>query len=206
MTELKHRVFYLRANADIQRLMGTYSSLFAGGCFSKIVELFSNEQEDVRAVMPWGVYEGYSGLERLYTGLLKQLYCGDRDVLRPKVIGSHALNTPVISVAEDGATAKGLWYSPGVITAPDEAGELSSYWTWQKIGCDFIYENDAWKIWHMRCFELLTSSLERDWTEKQRKPYENAVVGRFPPDRPGDGAAETIPPQPYRTFSDTFPY
>lgn len=206
MAELKHRVFYLKANAEIQYLMGTYSSLFTGGCFPQIVALFSNEQNDVRAVMPWGIYEGYSSVERLYSGLLKQLYCGERDVLRQKVIGSHSLNTPVISVAEDGATAKGLWFSPGAITIPDDAGNLVSFWTWQKIGCDFIYENDTWKIWHLRCYELVTSSLDMDWTAAQNKPYESAVVVRFKPDRPLDTAEEPVPPQPYRTFTDTFPY
>lgn len=65
----------------------------------------------------------------------------------------HTQETPVIEVAGDGKTAKGLWYSIGqsVRGTVDADGNTSvgTGWMWEKYGVDFIKEDGKWKIWHL---------------------------------------------------------
>jgi hypothetical protein len=65
----------------------------------------------------------------------------------------HTQETPVIEVAGDGKTAKGIWYSIGLAVrgSVDESGNSSvgTGWMWEKYGVDFINEDGKWKIWHL---------------------------------------------------------
>jgi len=65
----------------------------------------------------------------------------------------HTQETPVIEVAGDGKTAKGIWYSIGLAVrgSVDESGKtsVSTGWMWEKYAVDFINENGEWKIWHL---------------------------------------------------------
>lgn len=60
----------------------------------------------------------------------------------------HVTTTAIIEVAEDGQTAKGFWYSPGMIA---ETGQNANS-IWEAYGCDFVKEDGEWKIWHLHMF------------------------------------------------------
>jgi hypothetical protein len=203
MASLDARVFWLSANAELQRIMAAYSNYLSGGQFTKIVQMFSNEQDDVRAEMLWGIYDGYESIQRLYCGLYRQVLCGGKEEkLLPGVLAVHGVNTPLIAVARDGATAKGLWVSPGLCTlrSPEGRNGLQSYWSWQRIGCDFIYENERWKIWHLHHFTLFTTPYEQSWTEEVPLPVMQGLPKALGPDRPTNREAIPQPPMPYDTF------
>lgn len=203
MDTLEARVFRLKANAELQRIMAAYCNYLSGAQFEKILTLFSNEQEDVRVQTLWGVYEGYTSLGRLYCGLMRELLCGGGDALLPGVLNVYGVNTPTISVAEDGQTARGLWVGPGMATVKDDNGPngLQSYWVWQKLGADFVYENDAWKIWHLHVYDLFTTPFEVSWVENCDAYSAPIFHGKFAPDRAGEPDAKPLPPVPYTTFS-----
>lgn len=65
----------------------------------------------------------------------------------------HTQETPVIEVAGDGKTAKGIWYSIGLAVrgSVDDNGNtsISTGWMWEKYAVDFAYEDGEWKIWHL---------------------------------------------------------
>ncbi len=65
----------------------------------------------------------------------------------------HTQETPVIEVAGDGKTAKGIWYSIGLAVRGSvaEGGSTSTntQWMWEKYAVDFIKEDGKWKIWHL---------------------------------------------------------
>ncbi len=142
----------------------------------------------------------------------------------------HTQETPVIEVAGDGKTAKGIWYSIGLAVrgSVDESGNTSvaTGWMWEKYGVDFIREDGEWKIWH------LINLMDQGPAESQgRDGHAQAPGGPGgpPPGGPGGGPGEqgddeeqvtghfswsptAVPridppfPEPYYTFSETFSY
>jgi len=60
----------------------------------------------------------------------------------------HVTTTAIIEIAEDGKTAKGFWYSPGMIAESGQTGNT----IWEAYGVDFVKEGDEWKMWHLHMF------------------------------------------------------
>ncbi len=64
---------------------------------------------------------------------------------------NHLTTSPVIEVAEDGLSAKGLWYTPGFINGHCSAnGKLRSQALWERYGGDFILEDGKWVYTNLR--------------------------------------------------------
>lgn len=59
------------------------------------------------------------------------------------------LMSPLIEVARDGKTAKGMWYCPGVDTQSEADGQMHLCWHYVRYAVDFIMEDGQWKIWHL---------------------------------------------------------
>jgi hypothetical protein len=59
----------------------------------------------------------------------------------------HILPTGVVEVAEDGLTAKGVWYSPGMIIQ-GSGSNISGTWIYETYAMDFVKEDGVWRIWH----------------------------------------------------------
>jgi hypothetical protein len=79
----------------------------------------------------------------------------------------HTNTTPVIEVAGDGKTAKGIWYSPGMGLNPHVQGDgvsVGSTFFWEKYGADFIKEDGVWKMWHCQMWYDFTPSLPSSMT------------------------------------------
>ena len=58
------------------------------------------------------------------------------------------ITTPVIEIAGDGKTAKGIWNIQGSDNDITEYGALS-YWNIGYLCIDFQKVEDEWKIWHL---------------------------------------------------------
>jgi hypothetical protein len=131
----------------------------------------------------------------------------------------HTLTTPVIEVAGDRETAKAVWISPGLVTAP-AGGKLQAFWHWDRYAIDFIREDGAWKIWHFWVGKEFSTPYERSWVDDyfQAPGIKLEDVPGFP--KPNAPSVTTYhgyspfeppklvprPPEPYRTFSETFSY
>ena len=137
----------------------------------------------------------------------------------------HTLTTPIIEVAGDGKTAKGMWYSPGIFIGATKGtdGKSGGIYFYEKYGVDFIKEGDQWKIWHIQMFYDYTGPLEHGVADVpvggagiKEAGETKAVDPRMKQDKanpnPYPGWSPTrIPimiatPAPYYTFSDTFTY
>jgi len=84
--------------------------------------------------------------------MVSKLYPEIENVKENEGIGSmimHTLTTPIIEVAGDGRTAKGMWYSPGQVTEIGSDGKPIAMWMWEKYGVDFVKEGGKWKLWHI---------------------------------------------------------
>ena len=108
------------------------------------------------------IYESYgSGHERTWLESAKS-YCEENgidisDMTDEEIVETyggvgqlllHVTTTAIIEVAEDGNTAKGYWYSPGMIA---ESGQSANS-IWEAYGADFIKENGEWKMWHLHMY------------------------------------------------------
>jgi hypothetical protein len=134
----------------------------------------------------------------------------------------HTLASPVIEVAGDGKTAKGVWMSPGHETNRNETtGKLQAWWCWSKYGCDFVKEDGVWKLWHYHVYRVFRTPFEKSWVEYNElemtgtdKKRREGQFGK--PDLPTtydhpyskDTLPELVPepPVPYETFDPAKAY
>lgn len=161
---LEQRIAKMEAVHEIQNLMGRYSFWHSANMHKECETLFALDTPDVRAEMMWGVYEGAEGIRRCYSGFH---VWADGDPTGK--MHMHTLTTPVIEVASDLETARGVWVSPGHETGPDFHNPGSTHpvanWAWCKYGCDFVLENGVWKIWHLHVFGLFMAPYNASWVE-----------------------------------------
>lgn len=135
----------------------------------------------------------------------------------------HTNTTPVIEIAGDGKTAKGIWYSPGMgLMTNIENGKVGVRGTffWEKYGGDFVLEDGQWKIWHLQMAYDFTPSLDDKWLDFDKVGMAEAGErdGEMPPgfSKPEYSYPAYSPerpsiiypkfPEPYYTFDDTFSY
>jgi len=87
-------------------------------------------------------------------------------------LGINMNTTPIIEVAGDGKTARGVWFSPGIVMnytgKKDKDGNEFAQGTYyfEKYGADFVKEDGEWKIWHIQMYRDFTPSVgsESKWT------------------------------------------
>ena len=109
---------------EVANVMNRYEWYLPAGQYDELVELFAKKTPGVRAeIGSWGLYEGTAGVKRLFgKGGLHEYLQGKTGALKPGVLFSQTNTTPVIEIAGDGKTAKGVWYCPGHGTGPGGAG------------------------------------------------------------------------------------
>lgn len=89
----------------------------------------------------------------------------------------HTNTTPIIEVAGDGKTAKGVWYSPGVGLMARISGNQAnagSVFFWEKYGGDFVLEDGRWKIWHLQMAYDFTPGFPAEMTARLTVTAEGA--------------------------------
>jgi hypothetical protein len=218
--DLALQIERVRARGEIENLMGRYSFNHTAGMHAQCVDLFAMKTPGLHVEMVWGVYNGPEGIRKLYPGFHAW---SDGNGIGKMFI--HTMTTPVIEVAGDGMTAKGVWVSPGSETMQpgnDLTLEPKGRWSWIKYGADFIKEEGQWKIWHMHVYGLFSSDPDKSWVDEkfnaeQVQGYRNKLPKEFQPDAPPttrlwkyqkDVKPELVPvpPKPYLHFDPATAY
>jgi len=144
----------------------------------------------------------------------------------PGKLTFHYVTTPLIEVAGDGQTAKGLWVMSGVESgltdleaaklAPDFMFEKDvlvdgkKVWMHEvlvKYGVDFLKQDGEWKIWHFHCFEIARSPHGLGWipfaAKSQNNPFSDDLMyfgeNGKPVFMPKPDGPVTMRNNPYRT-------
>jgi hypothetical protein len=221
--DLKREVERLSAAREIENLVNRYTYKLMAAEFDSLKEFFALKTPGLRIeIGPSGVFEGAEGIERFYV-------LAENKHFRPPSPGGLTQDyntTPIIEVAEDGQTAKGLWYTPGINTGVgpfgrDPEGKLQAEWFYQKRAFDFVKEDGEWKIWHYHAYVIFTCTFYTSWADVT-EDYVNRSFGwpedeECKPDKPttyhkpyyaGTYEVEYVPkaPEPYKTWKDTFSY
>lgn len=209
----------LQAFEDCRNLMGAYATCWSDNRTEDIAGMFA-EREDCSLEMPWGRYDGKKGVVRCFTEDHLDVRRGDNKTWLNGAYSMHFETTPLIEVAGDGQTARGVFISHGFETyatrnrREDYRGR--TFWHWGKLGVDFILEDGQWKFWHFRLCPLVFTEYGKSWEE--HKKYDGFGRKNSPAiDGPGPhpvyewSAGELVPrdmpglPEPYGTFAEVAP-
>jgi hypothetical protein len=177
----EHEIAKITAAQDVENLINNYEYYSEAGRWEDVTALFAMNTHDVRSeILNWGVFEGPKGIMSLYLGICKtDSKTADGSGMKPgyMIVNSHT--TPVIEVAQDGQTAKGLWIVFGVAATPPAC---EARWHWLKLAADFIKEKSGWRIWHFHLYGIFETTYDKSW-DKPGKHYlsDIAPANRKPP-------------------------
>lgn len=195
---------------EIQNIMGRYAYLtMAAAEEERRYTLFAEKAKGVRVYFgEQGYFEGkgQDPPKRAWVGMIKGPNDGRMSI--------HAPICPVIEVAADGKTAKGVWLGLGLLAMKNQATEPTGAWEWDKYGVDFIKEDGKWKIWHFHIYRLLHGwGIDEKWVEQFKKPepsFGMKMDGPAIDDNPfRPNTVQRLvpkPPEPYETWNKTTMY
>lgn len=228
LKDLRARAASADIRSHIENLASAYSALMPMCKDDEIIALFS-AREDVRAEMPWGIYDGPEGIRRLYT---KSFPAHDAIERRTNEQHLQPVYSLVVEVAEDEQTARALWMSTGIRMGKtaDETTEdylkwkhVKAYWSGETYAADFIFENGEWKFWHLHVYNIYLTDYYISYAKPESGQETNAVrppflsyiktTGDAAPDRPASSewhydknavfaAGQPSVPEAYKTFAD----
>lgn len=212
-TRFEDRLQRLEDVREIENLMAKYAYLHTAGMHEETAALFAQKTPGVRVeISPIGRWNGPEGVYKVMVKFHKFIGVG-----KPGHLCVHPQTTPLIQVAGDGKTAKGVWMSPGLETRKDEdTGTFLGLWVWGHYGVDFVKENGKWRFWHFHAYAFLATPYDQSWTE----PIDRSALEMLPddikPDVPNDYYAMytttseirylPVPPEPYETFDENTAY
>ncbi len=193
--------------------------------------------EDVCLTVNDGAYKGAAAVEGYYKAieertkleskLIQKKYPtrlgekSDEEIYGAGVMDMKAIVAPVIEVAGDNKTAKGLWTVNGMNTKLTPGGQVSD-WERGYVGADFIRENDEWKVWHLIYVQDLDHASGYSWEEPEpvfeddpiyaevrnfsfpEPNVKKVVYEKYYANRPL--YAPPAYPEAYDTFAETFSY
>lgn len=222
---------------EIQNLVGRYAydELFKrqGVMFEK----YWTKSSEPELVLNNGGYRGAGAVSGWYaayaanTGKISELvrdlfpdYLGKKSRQELNGVGTcdvASMFCPVIEIAEDGNTAKGVWAAWHSDNEVYEYGPYS-YYDYGYLAADFVREDGEWRFWHLREISDLRVPMGTQFTEPWSVPgvrpgFEAIAELKLPePTHPFTVRApysterRTEPlvrlPEPYETFDGTFSY
>jgi hypothetical protein len=237
MDKLEYLVERWEDQRTIKNLMGKYVNCLLLNRQGEIFDRFFSQRGDVCLTFNGGSYLGPEAVQGYFSALVERNRLAAKLLQQrlPEQLGGKSeeeiygvgpfhvqpLTAPVIEVAEDGETAKGLWFSMGCNAEVTTRGPEAS-WTWGYFAVDFVYEGDDWKIWHLQHLNDVDSLCGQSWG-RAVTPYPEEpgfeALGDFamPPYTVEETVrsyyqvgekTQPVPriPEPYGTFSETFSY
>jgi hypothetical protein len=208
--------------------------MYEGGEYERMLSLFAQHTDGVTAEMAvFGQAQGLDGARKVIVEFWQNQYKRHEAEMRKRwpedanetgrngILDLQALSSPVIEVADDLKTAKGMWYAPTIATEFHPGDDIpSGHNVWLKFAVDFIMEDGKWKIWHYHILPSFNTVVGKSWVEGSLAMED--MLKSMPPDAmpPALGpvtayhaysvheppANDPRPPEPYRTFDETFSY
>jgi len=238
---LSERINRAVAATTCEKIMSLHCLYHAGGIHREEIEEFWTKREDCTWSHNFGQMDNKTNYIECYADeqeanavqIYEQVVPIYPEVSKVKdrraliEVAMHLLASPVIEVAEDGQSAKGLWYTPGCIFStlnPQKAKE--GMWMWERYGADFILENNKWVYLNLKvCCDMAgmmdadnwpfmedSGEPQSDKEEDSSKPDSSDVSVGIPGPLHYVLSNTQVPqerpyiPQPYRTFKETYSY
>jgi hypothetical protein len=165
LQEMQLELARQRSHFELTNLMGRYQYLHTGGQMNLIGrELFAYDLPDARCEYgPLGVFGPEKSLA--FFDAMTEAFTAGKGQCSPGLLELHQITTPVLEVAGDNQTAKGLWMSTGaILMLHDSDAEEGRSFTWDsgKYAVDFIRTEQGWKIWHLHVCDLWRTPFDED--------------------------------------------
>jgi hypothetical protein len=171
---------------EIKNLMGKYANLLILNRDDEIYDmLWSKSRADTAFGVNEGWYAGADSVKRRYLARyeknraiasmlgerLSSRFGGRRgdELYGVGVFRSMPVSCPIIKIASDGRTAKGLWVCQGSAADMYPYGPAAR-WIWGYYDVVFIREEDGWKIWRLKWLEELSARCGTDWGSPEETP------------------------------------
>lgn len=162
----------LEAYQEIQNQMGRMIAAFNFREAENVLSFFALDCPDVSLeVADEGVFEGAEAVSTIVRETVGA-------PLKPGEMTDIQLTTPIIEVAEDGQSARAVWWCPGAGSIVEErptaasagsptapAQDPRAVWLWGDIAVDFVRTGDCWKIRHLHYFRVIKCAYEKGWVE-----------------------------------------
>ena len=161
--DVLHMADVVEDTTKIANIMGAYTFLTCYRQFDRQFESWSKNEPTL--TLNNGKYVGYEAVKGFFVDYNNEQTKWANEVMRglyPEELGGKSdeeiwavgsntvltMTSPIIEVAFDGQTAKGLWYVFGETTEVYSKGPKAA-WNFGKCAVDFIKEDGQWKIWRV---------------------------------------------------------
>lgn len=136
-----------------------YINFYSEQHIDGVMAQFTTTQPDVSLeIGEKGCLKGLDAI-RAYFGYMPKI------AARPGAIIYHYVDTQVVTIAEDGKTAKLTCLAPGFDA---DAKSLTQNWVYGKYYADLVREeNGEWKLWHVRWFRNFEAPMMIGWLKNQ---------------------------------------
>jgi hypothetical protein len=178
--QLREQLALLEARAQrledinaIKRLQRSYGYYLDEGQWSDLADLFAADA--TLEIGKDGVYRGRERIREYFRTL-----GNGRDGLAPGQLNEHLQVMPVITLAEDGRSARGTWRA--VILAGQLGKE--AWWSEGPYENQYVKEDGVWKIAGLRWFQTLWVPYEGGWAHHADANGARFVGDRLQPDAP----------------------
>jgi len=178
----KQRIEDSNAIKRLQRAFGFYMS---EGQWQQVADLFA-----ANATLEFGRDGVYSGKERILAWL--QAWSGTDNGLREGQLNEFFQLMPVVTLAEDGTTAKARWRG---IMLLGQLGE-QALWGEGPYENEYVKEAGVWKLARLRWFQTIVVPYEGGWARHEDFNKGIWVSATLPADAP--------PTAPYGSWPETF--
>jgi len=176
ITEYRERIKGLEARAqrvkdgnDIKRLQRIFGYYFDRGLWDEIKDLFSDN-----ATLEYardGVYKGKDKIGKYFYAL-----GGNKSGLREGRLNEHFQLMPVITLSDDGLTAKGRWRD---LSLQGQYGK-TAFWG----EGPYVKEDGVWKISKLCWYQTVLVPYEGGWAKNEDANQGIYVSGALKPDIP----------------------
>ena len=229
--DMLHKARVVEDVRMIERIMGRYTFL---NCYKKHRDFFDmywcKETENPTITFNDRKYIGYEAVKNYFVVYNEAQTKWANEIMRNKYpeeldnkpdaeiwgVGSNTVltfTTPLIQVAFDEKSAKGLWLVLGETTEVYGDGPKAG-WLLGRCGMDFVKEAGQWRIWHMTFFTDFETPVGKNWGTDIMYPHEGIPIpaptesGTYYQNYSKDYVSRLIPaiPKPYDTFANTFSY
>ena len=202
---------------DYTEILNTFSahlySMHAGDPRWELENIWAKERDDIVYVSAVGrsAVEAYyrDATERMKKEKLALAHAKWPEVsLEDKNLGigdmvAKASASPFVVIADDGMSAHGVWFVPGISSELDETGNVRANYFQEKNAVDFIKENGAWKILRLDIYVDFQTPITAITFDPEAYDFD-VPEGPYPPAYGPKRVAGFFPqlPQAYETWSD----